>query len=77
MTIKKKGPKRRRVRRSDKKACPRKVRFGTIEEAEYALNIEKQKGKLNLHSYKCTACGGYHLGHNRAVSSKFNYRIQR
>ena len=49
------------------RSCERKIRYKTLIRATNAIKARKKKGFmcLNLVSYKCDYCGGWHNGHKR------------
>ena len=40
---------------------PNKKRYPTQKDAETAIIIQKSEGAVNLRSYYCDACNGWHL----------------
>jgi hypothetical protein len=55
------GKSERQIRHA--KACSRKVRYETMEEAKSQLRHVRrvEEGKA-LNAYKCAVCKGYHVG---------------
>lgn len=48
-----------------RRACGRKRRYQTREEAEVVALESMRKGNDILRSYRCPYCGGWHLSHCR------------
>lgn len=71
---------KRRLRR---RACERKVRYVDEWDASSALDALVRSGAkggastVDLHSYHCQFCGGFHLGHDGALMSQNRQRTGR
>lgn len=52
-------------RRMRKNSCEGKARHLTEDAARIALRMSKRTGRYKgaMHTYKCTNCGSYHIGH--------------
>ena len=48
------------------KACERKKRYATRDEAQEAIRACRSHGSRDLHCYECDYCGGWHLTHKPA-----------
>lgn len=46
-----------------KKACERKQRYASLEDAQEALAACEAHGTRGLHIYRCPYCRGWHLTH--------------
>lgn len=55
-------------RRSMRRMCLRKTRYGTFNEAERAADLIVRAGqfdgKSELNAYHCRFCAGFHFGHS-------------
>lgn len=70
-----KADRRERRRRNDNvtrlygpkghRACGRKRRYATRDEADVVRLESMRKGNDSLRSYRCPYCGGWHLSHCR------------
>jgi len=58
----------RRRRQSPIKSCAQKTRYESREDAESTITWIKEKEEeeeINLKTYYCGICGGYHLANKR------------
>jgi hypothetical protein len=67
---------RRGQRRRLAQVCAGKVRHETHQAAGFALfKLRTRVGAHHdMHVYKCSACGGWHVGHARHKHTRKNYR---
>lgn len=56
-------PIRKQVDRREDHSCKRKIRLSSIAKVREAIkSIRSMNGRCDVEGYKCTFCGGYHLG---------------
>jgi DNA-directed RNA polymerase subunit RPC12/RpoP len=63
--------KKKRLAELDKKHCTRKIMYTSRMKAEIVMERHRledmRNGRIDergdLHVYKCSNCGGYHIGH--------------
>lgn len=52
------------------RSCGRKVRYATMGEAEYHALLATRHMSVDLRSYHCPLCGGYHLTHTEPIERR-------
>lgn len=55
-------------RNQRRKACERKIRYTTLDEANHANSgLGSRHMDQYPRTYHCTNCGGYHIGHRQTA----------
>ncbi len=52
------------------RSCGRKARYATRNEAEYHALLATKHASVDLRSYHCPLCGGYHLTHTEQIERR-------
>lgn len=47
--------------------CQGKVQYNTFEDGHAATASLNKRGKNKYQTYKCSACGFYHVGHRQTI----------